>query len=83
MRATCRCRRDGDRFQPLGLDGSQTVGDFLSNAKVSCSRRPQVRCVCDGEGVVWLAPLRIAHRASVTDRTRRAVRLEMIPAFVD
>ena len=71
----CRPRRDGDAFRPLGASGRQSVGDFLTNAKVPRENRRRIRCICDAAGVVYVAPLRIDERVKITDASRRAIRL--------
>ncbi len=75
---TCRTRRRGDFFRPLGSPGTQTVGDFLTNAKVKPDARQQVRCICDGEGIVFLAPLRMDERLRVSDQTQRVLRIRFV-----
>lgn len=80
-RLTCRPRRDGDVFRPLGAPGRQSVSDFLTNLKVPSRRRDAVRCVCDELGVVYLAPLRIDDRVRVDADTRRVVRIRVSPPW--
>ena len=75
----CRPRRRGDAFGPLGVGGRQNVGDFLTNQKVPPARRQRAFCVCDGSGIVYLAPLRIDDRVKVSDGTRRVLRIS-VPA---
>jgi len=77
---TCRPRRDGDAFVPLGLAGRQTVSDFLTNRKAPMPLRDQVVCVADEEGIVYVAPLRIAERVKVGVSTRNVLRIEVCPA---
>ena len=72
---TCRTRRDGDNFRPLGCCGTQSVSDFLTNAKVPTDDRLKVRCICDGEGIIFLGPLRMDERVAVTDHTQRVLRI--------
>lgn len=66
---TCRPRGGGDSFRPLGSPGRQSVGDFLTNLKLPAAARSSVLCISDAEGLVYLAPLRIAHRVRVTPST--------------
>ncbi|MFP4354113.1 MAG: tRNA lysidine(34) synthetase TilS [Phycisphaerae bacterium] len=70
-----RPRLQGDRFLPLGAPGSQSVSDFLTNARLGPAERQAVRCVLDQEGIVYLAPLRLAHRVRLTGKTRRVLRI--------
>jgi tRNA(Ile)-lysidine synthase len=73
----CRPRVPGDRFAPLGLDGSQSVSDFLTNASLDSEARGAARCICDDEGIVYLAPLRIDQRVKITPATCRLIRIEV------
>ena len=73
----CRGRLPGDRFAPLGLAGSQTVSDFLTNAALDHEARGAARCICDDEGIVYLAPLRIDQRVKITPATCRIIRIEV------
>ena len=72
----CRARAAGDAFVPLGAPGRQSVSDFLTNRKLPRRRREQVLCICDGLGIVYVAPLRIEDRVRVTPNTRRVLRIE-------
>ena len=72
-----RPRRDGDAFVPLGSPGRQKVGVFLTNLRLPRRRREAVGCICDDDGIVYLAPLRIADRVRVTAETRRVLRIEL------
>lgn len=73
-----RPRRDGDAFVPLGAPGRQSVSNFLTNCKLPIALRERVICICDGSGIVYLAPLRIDDRLRVTDATRRVLRIELV-----
>lgn len=62
---------DGDRFRPLGMDGSVLVSDLLTNAKVPHRRRRDITVLCDEEGIVWVCGYRLADRVKVSATTRR------------
>ena len=72
----CRPRTTGDRLAPLGLSGSQTVSDFLTNSALDRETRRAARCICDDEGIIYLAPLRIDQRVKITPNTCRLIRIE-------
>lgn len=68
--------RPGDRIRPLGLGGTKKVGDLLTDEKVPERLRPATPVVRDSSGVVvWVAGVRIAEDAKVTDETTSAVAL--------
>jgi tRNA(Ile)-lysidine synthase len=77
---TIRPRRPGDAFVPLGASGRQTVSDFLTNAKLPPASRREVFIVADEQGIIYLAPLRIADHTSIRESTRRVLRIEVTPA---
>lgn len=67
-----RSRRPGDRFRPLGMAGSLKLSDFLINEKVPARARAGLPLVVCGDGVVWVAGVRVGERFRVTGETRRA-----------
>ncbi len=75
-----RRRREGDRFEPLGAPGRQTLSDFFISAKVPPGARSAAWVICDQLGPVWVAPYRIDQRVRVTSQTRRLAVLHLEPA---
>lgn len=74
-----RSVRTGDRFGPLGLDGSKKVGDYLTDRKVPPLLRDEIPAVCDQDGIIWLVGREIADRVKVTERTKKVLKLESVP----
>jgi tRNA(Ile)-lysidine synthase len=66
-----RTRRRGDRLAPLGMKGSKTVADLLSDDKVPRARRHEVPIVATRDAVVWVAGHRVAGAFKVTQHTKR------------
>ena len=57
-----RARREGDRFEPLGMGGhSQKLSDFFINEKLPARARDRWPLVCSGDQVVWVPGYRPAH----------------------
>ncbi|MGH2978088.1 MAG: tRNA lysidine(34) synthetase TilS, partial [Solirubrobacterales bacterium] len=70
-----RAWRDGDRMQPLGLDGTKSLQDLFGDAKVPRSVRRSLPVVeSDGE-IAWVAGVAISERFRVRPDTRATVRL--------
>ncbi|MBQ2123651.1 MAG: tRNA lysidine(34) synthetase TilS [Bacteroidaceae bacterium] len=74
---TLRSVRTADRFRPLGMKGTQLVSDFLTNRKRNRLQKLAAMCVCDAEGIVWLAGERPDHRARLTAETQCVLRIEL------
>jgi tRNA(Ile)-lysidine synthase len=71
-----RGRRQGDRFQPLGLEQPQKLQDFMVNVKMSRIWRDRVPLVISGKDIIWVAGWRIAEPVKVTPQTKRVLCLE-------
>ena len=68
--------RDGDRFDPLGLEGrTQALNDFFRGRGVAREDRARIPLVCDRLGIVWVVGHRIAHRVRVTEEATRRLML--------
>jgi tRNA(Ile)-lysidine synthase len=58
-----RRRRDGDRFQPLGMAGTKKLQDFFVDERVPRALRNGVPIFESERGIVWVGGLRIAEWA--------------------
>lgn len=76
---TLRRRRDGDRFQPLGLEhGSQKLSDFFVNEKMPARARAAWPLITKGDEIVWVPGYRLAHPYRLRPDSKRALRLTLI-----
>lgn len=73
-----RPRRNGDRFWPIGAAGPKKVGRFLIDAGLDGETKRHAFVVADAEKILWLAPLRMAEEAKVSDRTRRILEIRLM-----
>lgn len=55
-----RRRRNGDRFQPLGMTGKKKLQDFFVDAHVPREERDRVPLFVSGRGIAWVGGHRIA-----------------------
>lgn len=75
-----RPRRPGDRFQPLGLDGSKKVKDLLIAAKIPRQQRAAYPLLVDGRGrILGVIGLRPAEWGKITPATQRVLHLRYRP----
>jgi tRNA(Ile)-lysidine synthase len=73
-----RVRQEGDRFEPLGMDGHEVkISDFFINVKLPQRARDRWPLLCMGEKVVWVPGYRPAHPFRLTDETRQALYFSM------
>ena len=72
-----RGRLPGDRFQPLGMEGSKPLREFMIDARIPRGWRDGLPLVVSERGIACVPGWRIAHWARVTEETRRVLRLEL------
>jgi tRNA(Ile)-lysidine synthase len=73
-----RVRHEGDRFEPLGMDGHEMkISDFFINVKLPQRARDRWPLLCMGEKVVWVPGYRPAHAFRLTESTRQALYFSM------
>ncbi|MDY6823604.1 MAG: tRNA lysidine(34) synthetase TilS [Thermodesulfobacteriota bacterium] len=73
-----RSIRPGDRFQPLGMTGTQKVKDYFIDHKVSGETRRNCPVVESGGTLIWLVGHRIADPVKITPATRKILKIEMV-----
>jgi tRNA(Ile)-lysidine synthase len=71
-----RWRRPGDHFQPLGMEQTKKLNEFLIDARIPQAWRPRIPVVCSEEQIIWVVGQRIDERVKVTERTGKVLRLE-------
>lgn len=61
-----RNRRDGDRFQPLGLTSPKKLKDFLIDRKIAAEIRDRLPLLIWNGEIVWIGGVEISERFKVT-----------------
>jgi tRNA(Ile)-lysidine synthase len=70
--------RPGDRFQPLGVKGTQKLKEFFIDHKIPRFERPNIPLLVAGEVIAWVVGYRIDERVKVTEETERVLRVEVL-----
>lgn len=78
-RLCVRSCREGDKFSPFGMRGTQLVSDYLTSRRRSRIDKLAALVVTDDAGIAWLAGERPAARCAVTERTKEIVLLTLSP----
>ena len=74
--------RPGDRFQPLGVKGTQKLKAFFIDHKIPKFERARVPLLISEENIVWVIGYRIDERFKVTKETRRVLKVTFISTGV-
>ena len=70
--------RPGDRFQPLGVKGTQKLKEFFIDHKIPKFERPRIPLLTSGEMIAWVVGYRIDERVKVTEKTQRVLKVKVI-----
>jgi tRNA(Ile)-lysidine synthase len=70
----------GDRFTPLGMQGTQKVKRFFINNKVPRHLRRKTPVLVDGDTIVWIVGYRIDDGFKITQQTRNVLKIELLLA---
>ena len=70
--------RPGDRFQPLGVKGSQKLKEFFIDHKIPSFERSKIPLLISGEKIVWVVGHRIDECARISDRTKKILKVKLV-----
>ena len=73
-----RNRRDGDRFQPLGMKGRQKIKSLFINQKIPRNKRNEVMLLVDRNSVIWIENIHLSERVKISPQTINILALEII-----
>jgi tRNA(Ile)-lysidine synthase len=68
--------REGDKWQPYGLRGTQKISDFLVRKKISVLEKPEVRVLVDANDTIIATRWRISELVKVDAHSSHVVRME-------
>lgn len=72
--------REGERYKPLGLEGTKKLSDILVDSKVAREERGMVPVVRDGRSVVWVVGQPPSADYRVVETTEHALTIGWTPA---
>jgi len=70
--------RPGDRFQPLGVKGTQKLKDFFIDHKIPNFERPEVPLLTSGGVIAWVVGYRIDERVKITEKTKKVLKVKIV-----
>ncbi len=74
-----RTRRTGDRFRPLGMEGTRKLKDYFIDVGIPAPRRDAVPLLIAGGRIVWVVGYAPGADAAVTPATKRFLKIEVKP----
>ena len=72
--------QDGDRFRPLGMQGTQKLKKYFADHKIPREKRAKCPIVLSAGRIIWVAGHRIDDSAKVTSQTEKVLKAELLLA---
>ena len=72
-----RFRRPGDRFHPLGMNGTKKLQDFFTDRRVPRRQRQAIPLLCDSEKICWVTGMRMDDRVKVNSDTKEILTVKV------
>ena len=76
---TVRTRLPGDRWQPLGLQGTKSLRKTFIDWKLSQEVRDQCLLVCHEDQILWVVGQQVSETVRITENTQKKLLLEYAP----
>lgn len=71
--------REGDNFQPLGMDGkTKKLSKFFKDEKFSLFDKQNCWILCSGESIVWIVGHRQDERFKVNSATKQILKIDLL-----
>jgi tRNA(Ile)-lysidine synthase len=74
---TLRKWKTGDKFKPLGMNGTKKLSDYFKDEKLSLFDKQDVWILCDKKQIIWVVSYRLDDRCKVTDNTKCIARIRI------
>jgi len=75
---TVRKWKEGDRFVPLGMNGSKLISDQLIDIKMPRNKKDEIFVLCSGDNIMWVIGVRISNEFKLNDSTKAVLKIKML-----
>lgn len=72
-----RNRKKGDRFQPLGMEGTKKLKDFFIDRKIPVDQRDSIPLLVDEESIIWVVGYQLNQNYRLTDSSENIVKISI------
>ncbi|MGQ9644382.1 MAG: tRNA lysidine(34) synthetase TilS, partial [Ignavibacterium sp.] len=70
--------KDGDKFHPIGMQGTKKVSDYLNDIKVEAKEKRNQYVLLSKNKIVWILGKRLDERFKLKPQTKTIYKLELI-----
>ncbi|MHC1719456.1 MAG: tRNA lysidine(34) synthetase TilS [Clostridiaceae bacterium] len=74
---TLRFRKPGDRFRPLGMEGTKKLKDIFIDLKVPQEEREKTPLICFGDEIAWIVGYKMGNSFKIDKNTKKVLKMKM------
>lgn len=71
-----RYRKEGDRFNPIGMKGTKKLKDIFMDLKIPKEERDSIPLICFGNDIAWIWGYRISEKFKVDKNTKQILKIQ-------
>lgn len=75
QKAVLRTKKDGDRFNPSGMDGSKKIKKFFIDNKIPAEHRGNYPLLLSGSETAAVIPLRVSRNYTIDEHTKNILKI--------
>jgi tRNA(Ile)-lysidine synthase len=72
-----RTWKQGDNFQPLGMNSSVKLSDFFTNNKIPLLDKKKILLLATKSDIVWVCGMRINEKYKITEQSSKYLKVEI------
>lgn len=73
-----RNRMSGDKFKPLGMNGTKKLKDIFIDKKIDRNKRDLIPIICDEKSIIWIVGIGISEDYKIDNNTKNILNLEAV-----
>lgn len=73
---TLRYRRDGDRFNPIGMSGTKKIKDIFMDMKIEKELRDKIPLICFDSEIAWITGYMVSDKYKVKEDTKTILEIK-------
>jgi tRNA(Ile)-lysidine synthase len=72
-----RCRRNGDRIIPSGMNGNKKLKDIFIDMKIPKEERDSIPILCFDEKIAWIIGIRTSEEYKITNKSKNILKVSI------
>ncbi len=75
---TIRNWKEGDKFSPLGMNGSKKISDFLTDLKIPLHRKKNIKVLISNKKILWVVNCALSDPFKIKNSSKNILKIETI-----